>query len=79
MTQYKHIAIDTSKVVFTLHRGGYKPAGIDTILRLLVAWVDGMQSAGFTCLTVSMALRRAQQNSRLVVVCDTAAAPTTIR
>jgi hypothetical protein len=79
MTQYKHIAIDTSKVVFTLHRGGYRPAGIDSILRSLAARVDGMQSAGFTCLTVSMALRRARQNSRLVVVCDTAAAPTTIR
>jgi hypothetical protein len=31
-----------------LHRGGYKPASIDSILRSLAVWADWMQSAGFT-------------------------------
>ena len=31
-----------------LHRGGYKPASIDSILRSLAGWADWMQSAGFT-------------------------------
>ena len=31
-----------------LHRGGYKQASIDSILRSLAGWTDWMQSAGFT-------------------------------
>jgi site-specific recombinase XerD len=31
-----------------LHRGGYKPASIDSILRSLAGWADWMQWAGFT-------------------------------
>jgi integrase/recombinase XerD len=31
-----------------LHRDGYKPASIDSILRSLAGWADWMQSAGFT-------------------------------
>ena len=38
-----------------------------------------MRTAGSPCMTVSRGLPRARQNSRPAAVCDTAAAPTTIR